>query len=340
MVPPAPVARSRAFRPLRLLGTGVAEPDAWLTSAQLDERLGLAPGTVLARSGVERRGVVHLRTPAAFLATAARAAARAAEVSLDSIDGLIACSASADQAMPCNAALLHAELGLGTRGSAAFDVNASCLGFLAGLDVAASLIASGRYRRMLLCAGDLASRALDWDDLDASAIFGDGAAAALVEAGDGRVGLRAARFETYSQGAHLCEIPGGGTRFPPVGAGVDYARLCTFRMDGKGLFRLAAEHLDAFLERLLDEAECGLDSLDVVVPHQASRLGLTHVVRRLGLDPERVVDVFARQGNQVSASLPSALHAALADGRLGPGKRALLIGTAAGVTLGGAVLDL
>jgi 3-oxoacyl-[acyl-carrier-protein] synthase-3 len=295
---------------------------------------------VLARSGVERRGVVHARTSAAFLAEAARSAARAAGVALDSLDAVIACSASSDQAMPCNAALLHAELGLGTRGIPAFDVNASCLGFLAGLDVAASSIASGRYGRVLVCAGDLASRALDWSDLDASAIFGDGAAAALVEAGDGRAGIRAARFATYSQGAHLCEIPGGGTRHPPLGANEEYARLCTFRMDGRGLFRLAAEHLDGFLARLLDDAECGLDSLDVVVPHQASRLGLAHIVRRLGLDPERVVDVFERQGNQVSASLPSALHAAFVDGRLGHGKRALLLGTAAGVTLGGAVLDL
>lgn len=338
--PPRPSMPVLPPRPLRFLGTGLSTPAQWLDSAALDARLGLAPGTIEARTGVARRGVEPDRNAAQVGAEAARAALRAAGVAAGSLDAVICASASHDQAMPCNAALLHRELGL--RGAAAFDVNASCIGFLMGLDLVASLFAGGRYRRVLLVSCDLASRALDPRDLDTIGLFGDGAAAAVLECGgdgDGAA-LLAARFETWSEGARACEIPGGGSRLPPSRHDGDYREVCTFRMDGKRLYRIAAEHFEGFVAGLLDEAGTGTDAIARVVPHQASRLGMEHVFRRLGLPRERVEDIFAMHGNQVSASLPTALHHALAGGRLRRGDTALLIGTAAGVTLGGAVLRL
>lgn len=327
-------------RPLRLLGTGISTPAQWLDSEALDARLGLAPGTIEARTGVARRGVEPERNAAQVSAEAARVALDAAGLTIDDLDAVVCANASHDQAMPCNAALLHRELGL--RGAAAFDVNASCIGFLMGLDVIASLFATGRHRRVLLVSCDLASRALDPRDLDTIGLFGDGAAAAVLDAGeasDGHV-LLAARFETWSEGAHACEIPGGGSRLPPSRHEGDYREVCTFRMDGKRLYRIAAEHFADFVDGLLTEAGTDIESIDRVIPHQASRLGMEHVFKRLGLPRDRIEDIFATHGNQVSASLPTALHHALAGGRLRRGDTALLIGTAAGVTLGGAVLRL
>ena len=100
------------------------------------------------------------------------------------------------------------------------------------------------------------------------------------------------------------------------------------------------EHFAGFVDGLLTEAGTDIESIDRVIPHQASRLGMEHVFKRLGLPRDRIEDLFATHGNQVSASLPTALHHALAGGRLRRGDTALLIGTAAGVTLGGAVLRL
>lgn len=327
-------------RPLRLLGTGISTPAQWLDSAALDARLGLAPGTIEARTGVARRGVEPERNAAQVSAEAARVALDAAGLTIDDLDAVVCANASHDQAMPCNAALLHRELGL--RGAAAFDVNASCIGFLMGLDVIASLFATGRHRRVLLVSCDLASRALDPRDLDTIGLFGDGAAAAVLDAGEASDGpvLLAARFETWSEGAHACEIPGGGSRLPPSRHEGDYREVCTFRMDGKRLYRIAAEHFAGFVDGLLTEAGTDIESIDRVIPHQASRLGMEHVFKRLGLPRDRIEDLFATHGNQVSASLPTALHHALAGGRLRRGDTALLIGTAAGVTLGGAVLRL
>ena len=327
-------------RLLRLLGTGLSTPASWMDSTTLDARLGLAPGTVEARTGVHRRGVEPDRNAAQVSAEAVRAALDAAGLTIDDLDAIVCANASHDQAMPCNAALLHHELGL--RGAAAFDVNASCIGFLMGLDVIASLLATGRHRRVLLVSCDLASRALDPRDLDTYGLFGDGAAAAVLEAGDAGDGssLLAARFETWSEGAHACEIPGGGSRLPPSRHEGAYGDVCTFRMDGKRLYRIAAAHFEGFVDALLADADVDIASIDRVIPHQASRLGMEHVFKRLGLPRDCIEDIFATHGNQVSASLPTALHHALVGGHLKRGDTALLIGTAAGVTLGGAVLRL
>jgi 3-oxoacyl-[acyl-carrier-protein] synthase III len=337
----SPVASHRA-RPLRVLGTGVAVSGEAVTSDALDAHLGLPAGTIEERTGVRRRFVE--RRPAAVPgAEAARMALHTAGLTLDDIDCLVAASGTPDQAMPSNAALLHHELGLSARGIPAFDIGASCLGFLMALDVVSSLLASGRYRRVLIVASDVASCGLDWSKLESSGIFGDGAAAAVVDAGDGLAaaaggGILAASFLTLSDGAHACEIPGGGSRHHPSRIDQPFPPLAQFHMDGPVIFRLAGERLADFVDGLLVQAGVTLADLDLVVPHQASGHALAFMRRRLRLRAEQVVDIFAERGNQVGASLPTALHEAITSGRLRRGGTALLIGTGAGVQMGGIVL--
>ena len=331
-----------ACRPLRLLGSGVASAVATVPSTAIDARLGLAPGTVERRSGVRSRGVEARRSAAELGAAAARAAVAEASLAWHEIDAVIAASATMDQAMPCNAALIHRELGLGEYGIPAFDIGASCLGFVVALDTAAALLAAGRYRRVLVVAADIASCGLNWEHLEASAIFGDGAAAVVVDAhshGDrAGAGVLAASFATYSEGAHFCEIRGGGSRYHPSRIAEPFAPLAQFRMDGQAVFRLAKRRLGPFIDALLADAGLTLADIDLVIPHQASRHGLDFLARLLRLPRERIVDIFATHGNQVAASLPSALHRANSEGRLRPGTLALLIGTGAGVSFGGLVL--
>lgn len=330
-----------SFRPqaVRLLGTGAALPAEELTSEQLDRRLGLSPGTVFKKTGVRRR-FVETRNAAALGAEAVLQALAAAGLGLADVDCLIAASGTPDQAMPSNGALLHRQLGLSDLGIPAFDIGSSCLSFLVAFDTAACLIAAGRYRRILIVSSDIASCGLDWGKLEASGIFGDGAAAAVVgpaEPGDASA-LLASSFATISEGAHTCEIPGGGSRHHPGRIDGPYLPLTLFRMDGKAVFRLAAERLPGFLDELLAAAGLTLAEIPIVVPHQASLHALQYLRRRFGLSREQVIDVFADRGNQVGASLPTALHEAIASGRLRRGDAALLVGTGAGVQLGGMVI--
>jgi 3-oxoacyl-[acyl-carrier-protein] synthase-3 len=331
-------------RAIRVLGTGVARPSCQVESSELDTLLNLPDGTVQRRSGVRVRYVEQQRTAASLGAEAARCAIAAAGLTLEQIDCVVAASGAMDQAMPCNAALIHRELGLGASGVAAFDINASCLGFLAAIDTLSWPLLAGRYGRVLIVAADIASCALDWSDLGASAIFGDGAAAAVLERerdpDSTTPGILASAFATYSDGAHLCEIRAGGSRHHPSrGGGVaDYLALAQFRMDGQAVFHLVARHLDEFVDALLGGAGLERGDVTLVVPHQASHLGLRYLTRGLGFARERVMNIYAEHGNQVAASLPSALHAAIRGGRLRRGDTALLLGSGAGVSLGGIVL--
>lgn len=331
-----------SHRKIRILGTGHALPSQTVSSEELDRRLGHRPGTVQEASGVRRRHFAARDENAAMLgAIAARRAVAAAGLALSDIDCLVGASGTMDQAMPSNAVLIHRELQLSACGVPAFDVGASCLSFLAAIDMLSWPVVAGRYRHVLIVASDLASCGLDWNNLESSAIFGDGAAAAVIgPANEGESsGILASGLRTFSDGADLCQIPAGGSRHHPSRIDLPFEPLTKFRMDGKGVFKLAATEMPPFIDSLLSEAGMSFDQIDWIVPHQASRLAIVHLGRRLGFSPDRVVDIFAEHGNQVAASLPTALDIPIRDGRIRRGHRVLLLGTGAGLSLGGMVLE-
>ena len=327
-------------RPVAILGTGHALPEQIVTSAELDLRLNLAPGSVARISGVSQRHVANLDENAASLgAIAARKALQAAGLTLDQID-LVACaSGTMDQGLPCNAALLHRELGLGQSGIGALDINASCLGFIAAVDTLSWALIAGRYRYVLLVCSDIASCGLDWQQVEVCGIFGDGAAAVVLGLSDKGPKILASRFTTFSEGAHLCQIQAGGSRFHPRRIDIPFEPLTSFSMKGKALFRLATQHLPALVDELMCQARITLAQIDWVVPHQASHLAMQHATRQLGFAADKIIDIFALHGNQVAASVPTALDIAIRDHRIQRGQRLMLIGTGAGLSLGGLILE-
>ena len=325
--------------PVAILGTGHYVPPQIITSAALDAELGYPTGHIEAMSGVVARHVTGRDENAAQMAAkAAQKALAAAGLTLHDIDCLVAASATMDQGMPCNAALVHEALGLQGTGIPAFDINASCLGFLAALDNVRFSIAAGRYKRVLIVASDVASCGLNWQRLEESAIFGDGAAAAVLGPAANESSILACHLHTYSEGVHYCEIPAGGSRYHPTRIDQEFSPLTKFKMDGKAVFRLSANLFEGFLAKLLDDAECSLEDIDWIIPHQASQLGLHHMAKRLAIPDHKIVNIFAHYGNQVSASLPTVLDVALRTRSITRGAKLLLLGTGAGLSLGGAVL--
>lgn len=328
-----------ASRPLVVLGTGHALPARCVTSAELDHDLGLRRGTIQRKTGVEQRYVAASSDTAAELgARACRTALQASGLGWGDIDCLIGASGTMDQGMPCNAALIHHALGLNDSGIPAFDINASCLGFMTAVDTLSWPLVAGHYRHVLIVSSDLASVGLDWSRLEASGIFGDGAAAVVLGRSSGPSAILASRMQTLSRGVDYCRVPAGGTRHHPSRIGDRFPALTLFQMDGKAVFRLVSEHLPSFVDRLLADARLTLDDIDWIVPHQASQLAMHHLGKRLGFEASRIVDIFARHGNQIAASLPTALDMAIRDGRIQRGQRLLLLGTGAGVSLSGMVM--
>ncbi len=321
----------------RLAGTGSYEPREAVTSDALDARHGRARGTSAAFGIAERRYADPEETSSFMGAEAARNALDDAGWRADEIDILIAACGVMEQPIPGTAVLVQRRLGIGDSGIAAIDINATCLSFLPALDHVLAGMAIGRWRRALIFASDIASAALDHRDVEASAIFGDGAAAIALEA-DGPARLVAARFETYGDHADLCRLEAGGTRLRPHEDLSNFLDRSRFRMEGLALFKASARHFPAFLERLMAAANIKAESIDTIIPHQASAPALAHLKRVVGGDPSRFVDTFALLGNRIAASLPHALHVAHRQGRLSPGSTSLLVGASAGISLGGAVI--
>lgn len=322
--------------PLKIIATGVALPPQCVESSQLDRQLNKSGGYVEKRSGIIHRfHASHHASQAELAAAALNDALARHAIERDSIDLLISASAIAVQALPFSAAHILKAAGL-PAGTASFDINTSCVSFITALQVAAGLLNAGVYRRIAIVSADIASRGIDWDDEESSLIFGDGAACAIVERGDGRSGILSYLMETYPEGSELCEIRAGGTRCNPRAGMSDDDFL--FHMQGKKLFRQALALIENFLDRLLVGKGLSLSQIATVVPHQASHLSLEHMRKRLHVKPEALIDIYRYRGNQVAASIPSALHEAAVTNRLPAGKPVMLIGTAAGLTLGGMVL--
>jgi 3-oxoacyl-[acyl-carrier-protein] synthase III len=323
--------------PIKIIATGIATPSEFVTSVHLDKILERCAGSTEKQSGVISRRFASPEDMQSMLAaTAVKDALLRASLRETDIDLLIAASGVSEQALPNNGSAIARHLKLNP-GTPAIDINASCLSFMAGLQVAAGLLSTDAYRRIAIVSADLPSRGIDWSKPEASLIFGDGAAAAIVERGD-RQGIIGFELATHAEGFTHCEIRAGGTRRNPR-VGVD-PKDYLFRMNGKSAFKLALRTLPSMIERVLKHAQTTIDEIDVVIPHQASHLGLTHLTKRLALPRERLVNIYPTHGNQVAASIPTALHHAYLTGQAAPGKRAMLIGTAAGFTAGVAILNL
>lgn len=327
--------------PLRIVGYGARQPRESRPSAALDRVYGQDEGWTEAKFGIAARGVAAPdETTSAMGAAAAREALAMAGWAEGDFDVLIGACGVMEQPIPGTSVLIQHALGLGRSGIWAFDVNQTCLSFVTALDVAAMGFATGRFRRALIVSSEIASAGLNMADPPASAIFGDGAAAVCVEAATDPDGpaLLSRRFETYGEGKDLATLRSGGTRLR-VEDGYDaLVEGSRFHMDAFGIFKAAARSLPRIIDQVLSEAGLTRETVGLVVCHQASRPGVEHVRRLMGGDPDRVIDIFGTQGNQIAASVPAGLVEAHRTGRLAPGTTVLLLGTAAGISAAAMVL--
>lgn len=328
--------KTLALTPLKIIATGIALPAQKVTADELDKKLNKPSGYSFKRSGILYRYHANYQVNQADLAAQAiDDAITRHHIARDSIDLLISASALQVQALPYSAAHILKASSL-PKAIATFDVNTSCVSFISALQVAAGLLNTGAYKRIAIVCAELASRGLDWQDEESSMIFGDGAACAIVEKGDGRSGILSCLLETHTDGIDLCEIRGGGTR-RNLRTGMTDSD-CLFHMQGKPLFKLASSLIESYLERLLSRSGLALTDIATVIPHQASHLSLEHMRKRLKVSTDALIDIYRFRGNQIAASIPSALHEALVTNRFNSQQPAMLIGTAAGLTLGGMIL--
>jgi 3-oxoacyl-[acyl-carrier-protein] synthase-3 len=320
-----------------IAGVGTYLPREVVSAAEYDRLTGLPPGEVTRKFGVvERHRAAPDETSSWMAEQAARAALDEAGWKPDTLDVIIAACGVMEQPIPSTATLVQRRLGIGTSGIPAFDVNATCLSFLPAFDRVLAGFALGEWKRALIVSADIASAALDFSDPEASVLFGDGAAAIALSA-DGPHTRLTQLFRTYGDGADFCRLEAGGTRLRPDD-GIDrFLAGSKFHMEGPDLFRATARRFPAFMRDLIKAAGIATRDLDHILPHQASQAALEHL-RRSVPDAGKTLDLFATVGNLIATSIPFTLATAKRDGLLQPGTLGLIVGTSAGVSLGGAVI--
>lgn len=246
-----------------------------------------------------------------------------------------------EQPIPCNAALIQKQLGLEDSGIPCFDVNTTCLSFVNALDIASLYIELGVYETVLIVSTEIASVGLNWKEKESCVLFGDGAAAVIVQKTPDheQSGMYPMLMETYSVGSAFTEIRGGGTKMHPREHRDDTKEEFLFHMNGPAVFRLSSKKLPAFVEKLLANSQSTMDDLQAVIPHQASGMAMRLMKRKLQIPDSIFVDVIEYYGNMIAASIPIALYEAIRSQKLERGGKGMFIGTSAGLSIGGMVFE-
>ncbi|MCZ8096394.1 MAG: beta-ketoacyl-ACP synthase III [Alsobacter sp.] len=316
-----------------VVGCGHCLPERRLTNAELSQTVATTDDWIVERTGIRERRIAGDGETTSVLATrAARAALDDAGLTADAIDLVIVATATPDFTFPATATQVQAALGI-TRG-AAFDLQAVCSGFVYALTTADKFLISGSHKRALVIGAETFSRILDWEDRTTCVLFGDGAGAVVVEAqpAGGTIADRGV-LSTHlrADGRHVDKlyVDGGPSSTGTTGH---------LRMEGREVFRYAVTFLAEVIEDAFRATGLTADDIDWFVPHQANRRIIEATARKLGIDPARVVMTVGEHGNTSAASIPLALSAACADGRIKKGQLVLIEAMGGGFTWGSALI--
>ncbi|TCO72500.1 beta-ketoacyl-ACP synthase III [Rhodovulum euryhalinum] len=313
-------------------GVGHYLPARVVENAEFEKSLDTSDEWIRTRSGIERRHfAAEGETTSEMAIKAARAALDDAGLGPDDVDAIVLATSTADFTFPSAATMVQAGLGM-TRGFA-FDVQAVCAGFVFAMANANAMIATGQARRILVIGAETFSRIMDWEDRGTCVLFGDGAGAVLLEAGEGQ-GSADDRgilsVDLHSDGRHRDILyVDGGTSTGTTGY---------LRMLGKEVFRHAVEKLADTAHAALDKAGLTGADVDWLVPHQANLRIIKATAQRLHLPMERVIVTVQDHGNTSAASIPLALSVGKAEGRIRPGDLVVTEAIGGGLAWGSVVL--
>jgi 3-oxoacyl-[acyl-carrier-protein] synthase-3 len=314
-------------------GCGGYLPARVLTNAELAKRIDTTDDWIRQRTGIGQRHIAAEGELTSDLATkAADEALTQAGMAAADVDLIVLGTATPDETFPATAARVQANLGI-HRG-AAFDVQAVCSGFVYALATADNFIRAGQAGNALVIGAETFSRILDWNDRATCVLFGDGAGAMVLRAGEGHGtasdrGVLSTHIFSDGQYHDMLYVDGGPSSTRTTGL---------LRMAGREVFRHAVVKLAEAVDAALAANGVKGSEVDWLVPHQANRRIIDSMAERLHLPPQRVVVTIERHANTSAASIPLALAEAVADGRIRPGHLVLVEAMGGGFTWGSALI--
>ena len=290
-----------------ITGIGGYVPDYILTNEELSHMVDTSDEWIMTRVGIkERRILTEEGLGTSYLARkAAKQLIRKTGVDPDTIDALIVTTTTPDYKFPSTASIVLGKLGL--KNAFAYDLEAACCGFLYSLDVAASMIQSGRYKKIIVIGADKMSSLVDYTDRQTCVLFGDGAGAVLVEATtEEGVGVQNSFFRTDGKGLPFLHMKAGGSVCPSSHFTVDH-RLHYLYQEGRTVFRYAVTNMSDDVLEILNRNELTGADVDWVVPHEANLRIIEAVAKRADLDLDKVMINIDHYGNTSAATIPLAL---------------------------------
>lgn len=290
-----------------ITGVGGYVPDYILNNEELSRMVDTTDEWITTRVGIkERRILTEEGLGTSYLARkAAKQLIQKTGVDPDTIDALIVTTTTPDYKFPSTASIVLGKLGL--KNAFAFDYSAACCGFLYTLDVAASMIQSGRYKKIIVIGADKMSSLVDYTDRATCVLFGDGAGAVLVEATEEEnVGVQNSYLRTDGQGLPFLHMKAGGSVCPPSHFTVDH-RLHYLYQEGRTVFRYAVTDMSNDVMKIMEMNNLKADDVNWVIPHEANLRIIEAVTKRAGIPLDKVVVNIDHYGNTSAATIPLAL---------------------------------
>ena len=312
---------------LKLISTGSAMPKGVVTNEDLTKIVDTSDEWITTRTGIHtRRRCGEGESHTQLCLAAARQALERAGIAPEAVGVCLIATFTGDHLNPATACILQKELGF-PEDTVCFDLNAACSGFVYALHTAQCLLAAAPRKFGLVLGAEVLSRVTDYTDRSTCILFGDGAGAAVVEWGEDYPSIHAVLG--CRGDADVLYTPGVNTEAPSY-----------IHMEGQSVFRFAVETVPRCISQVLEQAGLGVEDVDRYVFHQANQRIIDLAMRKLHLPPEKCTGNIARTGNTSAASVPLLLDELVSTGALRSGQRALCVGFGAGLTWGGALLEL
>jgi len=323
---------------VKISGTGSYFPKKVLTNVDLEKIIDTSDEWISTRTGIKERRVSEINEPTSELAFKASVKAlKFANISPKQIDMILVATITPDMLFPSTACFLQAKLNIPP--APAFDLSASCSGFIYGISVAKAFIESGLYKKILLVGVDELTKITDWTDRNTCVLFGDGAGAMILSASyedDNVLSVFLGADGSYS---NLLFLPAGGT-FSPATIDTVNERLHTIKMHGKEVFRAAVPKMVFAAEKALEFSGKRLEDVKLFIPHQANMRIIKAVAKKMGISMDKVFVNIHKTGNVSSATTITALDEAIKTNKLKNGDIVELVAFGGGFTWGAAVIRI
>ena len=319
-----------------ITAVGMYVPDKVLDNAYFESTMDTTEEWITTRTGIKERRILENGATSALATKATEDLLQQHNVNPEEIDVIIIATVTPDMLFPATACLVQERIG--ANNAWGFDLSAACSGFLFAYQTGCAFIESGQYKKVLVIGADKMSSILDYSDRNSCILFGDGAAAVLLEQSeDLNLGLQNSTLRIDGVGKDKLLMSGGGSLNPPTHETVD-KKMHYLYQDGKAVFKVAVIGMADVSYELMQKNNLTSDDIAFLVPHQANKRIIDATGKRMGLDSDKVMMNIDKYGNTTAATIPLCLVEYYRDGRIKKGDKLILSAFGAGYTWGSSYL--